>query len=417
MTEALLQHIWQYQILTNQPLNLVDGEKVEVFDVGFKNENQGPDFGNSRIKIDGVEWNGNVELHIKSSDWFKHKHQHDLNYDNVILHIVLEYDKDVFRKNGEQIPTLELLKYIDFDFVRKYENLIGNETLFPCQNYISEVNEIDKVSLLERMLIERLERKTKLFNTWLIENNSDWEKTTFEVVAYCLGLKSNAQLFRELAHLVDYKKLLKHTDNRLQVEAILYGVSGLLKAVDVYSESLNQEYNFLKIKYNYTQTDAQLCKSHRMRPAALPTKRIAHLSNIFINNPTLFSSIKEQDVKGIKSIFSVDLKGYWAEHYDFGKKSTKVGSKLSDTTVGLILINGVVPLLYLYYKRTNQTEFLNKCFHILENLKSEKNNKIDLLKDYFSVKSAYDSQSVLELFDYNCSSKNCLRCSIFNKII
>ena len=422
MTEEVLQHIWQYQIFNNTYNNVfktVDGKILKVIKIGSKNVNQGPDFSESKILINDIEWNGNVEIHLKSSLWNVHNHQDDPNYDNVILHVVLVDDKPIKRKNGELIPCIEIDSVIDSDFTSNYDDLIKSECLFPCEKSIQNVREISKRTMLERVLIERLERKSELFNTWLVQNNNDWEQTAFEVVSYCLGLKINAEVFRNLAHSLSYKTIFKHQDNPFQIESLLFGNAGFLdeELDDEHFCNLKKEYNFLKIKY---KLDIVLKKQnwnfHRLRPAAFPTVRIAQLTSFLSDNDFLFSKILELNPKEIKFLFEHKLKGYWNESYDFGKESKTKNNGIGESTKDLILINGVVPLLYLYFKKTNQTEYLNKCFNILELVKKESNSKISNLNNYFEIKSAYDSQSVLELFDYYCKNKKCLNCTIMNDV-
>lgn len=424
MTEEVLQHIWQYQIFKKEyktELKTVEGKKLQILNVGIKNSNQGPDFLQGKVKIDDLEWNGHIEVHLKSSLWKSHEHQNDPNYDNIILHVVLDDDRPVRRKNGELIPCVELKNVISTDFLTNYDNFIHSSTRIPCEHFFSKVNEITKRTMLERVLAERLERKSLLFENWLLQNDNDWEQTAYEVIAYCLGLKINANQCRELAHSVPLKTILKHKDNSNQIEALLFGSAGFLNQniKDEYFICLKNEFDFLNHKYSLnTHLKLNNWNFHRLRPAAFPTLRIAQLSMFLIKNEFVFSKMKEiQQMNEFKKMFNYDINQYWQIHYNFEKKSTQLHKKIGKSTVDLVLINGVAPLLYLYYKKTNNINLLNKAFYLLESLSNEKNTKIDKLESLFKIKSAYDSQSVLELYDYYCTQKKCLMCSIGAKLL
>lgn len=409
MTEEVLQHIWQYQIYEESEINkleTVDGSTVHILYPGVKNTNQGPDFLNAKISIDEIEWNGSVEIHTKSSLWKTHKHHLDANYENVVLHVVYEDDSPVSHNEKEVIPCLELKNILKPDFLKSYDEFMKSESTLACENLIESCSSLVKRSMLERAMVERLERKSELFESWWKKNDKDWEQTCFEVIAYCLGLKVNADTFYLLSSSINYKLVYKYKDNPLQVESLFFGMAEF-----ELPKELEKEYSLLKHKHELaSKLEHKYWKYHRLRPAAFPEVRILQLISVVLNNEFMFSKIKEiTEIKGLKNLFKNSFASVFLE----GNKSQKIGNG----TVDLILINGILPLLYLLYRKENNPEYLNRIMYFLENMKAEKNSVLEKMSPFFEISNAHDSQSILELYNNYCSQKNCLNCSIGKSVL
>lgn len=421
MKEKFLHYVWRHKRFDLTDLQTTEGESIKLIQSGENNQNAGPDFLNSKIQIGETIWAGNVEIHLKSSDWLAHNHQHNKAYNNVILHVVLEEDRPIFRTSGERIPCLELRNRIPSNLSKIYLRLLNNEHWIPCQYHFFQVSEITKNLWLDRMLVDRLEEKTKAIEQRLEENKGDWEATFYQFLAKNFGLKVNAEPFEMLAQSLPHIILGKHKNNRLQIEALLFGQAGLLEKEfqDDYPKRLRKEYHFLQKKYSLHPLSETSWKFLRMRPANFPTIRLAQFASLIVQSVHLFNKILEiENVAEVEKLFQVQLADYWLTHYVFDKESTKRNKSLGKSAIYLIMINTVVPFLFLFGKRKEEDSFKDKAFRFLEALKPEKNIIVSSWMDLGQEPdSAYQTQALLQLKNRYCDHKKCLDCSIGNSIL
>ncbi len=420
MNEAILHFIWKYKPYLFNGLKTTNNEPIEVIDAGEYNSNAGPDFFNAKVKIGNTLWAGNVEIHINSSDWFNHNHQTDKNYDNVILHVVVKNDKQTVTSFGNPIPTLQI----------KYPSEIETELLaitnsgswIPCAGKIQAVNPFTVKSWVDKMMVERLEQKNELVNQTVKDCNGSWEEAFYRSVVRCFGLKVNALPAELLAKNTPLKILAKQKDNPFQLEAILFGQSGLLdnsENEDEYQLSLRIEYNYLQKKFNLTPIDVSLWKFLRMRPAAFPTIRIAQLAMLIHKSSSLFSKLIEvESYAEMVSMLTVNTSEYWETHYTFGNKSTKQSKQLGSQTIKTIVLNSVIPFMFAYGESRGKPELKEKALNLLEKLPVEKNSTMDgFRKIGFEAQSAFDSQALLYLKTNYCDTRKCIFCNIGSSIL
>lgn len=415
MTEHLLQFIWQFQYFDKGALCTKNGETLLLNFQGTYNTNQGPDFLNAKIKIGNTTWAGNIELHIKSSDWKKHKHHKDNNYENVMLHVVWEDDA-----KDNSLPVLELKGRVSKILLHRFEEMMQQATFIPCERLIDTVKSITWTNWKDRLLAERLLRKSKIAIEFAQENNYHWEETFWWLLARNFGLKVNSDVFESMARSVSISILAKHKSQIHQLEALLFGQAGLLdgKFVDDYPILLQKEYLFLKQKYGL-QAIHQRLFFLRMRPGNFPTIRLAQLAALIHNASHLFSKIKEAaEVKDVKAMFAIVANDYWNYHYKFDISSKYKIKELGPTMVDNIIINTICPLLFAYGSYHNDERLKNKAMKWLEGCKAESNR---ITKGFNSLgiknKTAYDSQALIELKNEYCILKRCLDCAIGNAIL
>jgi len=421
LKEDFLHYIWKYKLFTTSHLTTQDNKQIEIISFGIHNMDAGPDFFNGKIKIDKTIWAGNIEIHINSSDWIKHKHQLDKAYDNVILHVVYNNDRVINDKDENAIPTIELKDLIDEELIDKYINLVQSKDWIPCGQQIKTVDEFTITSWINRLAIERLERKSEEIQKTLKFNKNNWEETFYQYLFKYFGLKVNAQPFELLAKNTPLKIIEKHND-LFSIEALLYGQAGYLdeEIKDEYFFKLKKEYHFLKSKFDLTPLDKSLWKLLRLRPANFPTIRIAQLAYLLSNHTRLFTKVIETGfVKELQQYFKVQASGYWDTHYQFGiKVKDKKIKKIGINTINNIIINVIVPFTFVYGKAKQNEELVNKSLNLLENTKAENNS---IIKNWteLGVKSAnaMQTQSLIELKNNYCSQKKCLTCSIGNTLL
>lgn len=424
MPESFLYFLWQYQYFNLLGLTTSEGEPIQVIHPGFRNPNAGPDFLNARLMVSDVEWVGTVEAHTKTSDWLAHRHQHDPAYDNVILHLVWNHDRPlpqqaILRTDGTPIPTLELQYRTDSHLLKRYLQLADSPESIPCAGQFQSVHALRRTAMLDKAMMQRLERKAILVYQIFEATGQDWEETTYRLLATNFGFRINADPMEQLSRAVPLKVIQKHRNAPLQIEAMLFGTAGMLTNLpdgDTYTESLQREYRFLSAKYNLGERElpAHIWKWSRLRPANFPTLRLAQLAALLAHHRSLFSVCMDStDAWDLVKALQINVSAYWQNHYRFGKSTEKLMSALGTTSASILLINTVVPLLAAYAHHRNQPHYIDRAVDLLEKLPAEKNHITDLWADLdVPVDSAFDSQASLELYNEFCLPRKCLNCQI-----
>lgn len=416
MQESFIQFLWQYQLFSKNRLCTVDGQSIGIIRPGTLNTDAGPDFSEARIVIGDVEWSGQVEIHLKTSDWLQHRHQQNAVYDTVILHVVWQHDFPVYRTNGTLIPTLCLQPYTHTDILHRYQSLIINKSVIPCESLFGQVPDLYRRQALDQAVMQRLQKKAGLVLQLLRTNHNDWEETTYQLLAQNLGMKTNASPFLRLAGAVPLKLLRKHGDSRVQMEALLFGQAGLLEGnfSDSYPAELQREYRFLCHKYQLENARMSITewKWARLRPANFPEIRIAQLASLLFEQKSLFSSLSATDPDPEKDLLSrCAVSPYWTSHYRFDKLSGGNPAAMGDISRGNIMINTVVPLMVAYSEAKDEPHYYQEALRRLDSLPAEDNRITRQWQSLgLAAGNAFDSQGCIELFNHFCSEKQCLRC-------
>lgn len=400
-------------------LNTINNETIIVKKIGQYNRNSGPDFLNSQIIINEQLWVGNVEIHKKSSDWEKHKHQNDAAYNNVILHVVFRNDKKIFDNNLREIPTLETQGLISKSLLGKYNNLNLSKAKIPCNSFLKEIDIAVFQDFSNQLILERLEDKSKLLSEKMQVNKNDIEATFYSLICKSIGLKINAQPMEILSEYLPFQLVRKHQHNIMQLTALFFGVSGFLQDdfTEDYPQKLQVEFKYLKHKYNLKIMEKSLWKFLRLRPASFPTIRLAQLVAIFSKYQNLVSLILEaKDKKELKNIFTVTPDKYWDTHYTFDNISRKIEKKIGEKSIEIIIINAVVPLLYFYEKK--DSKIIQNAIDFLKDIKAERNTITKKFSESgLPIKSAKNSQAIIQLYNNYCSLKKCLNCKLGKHIL
>ncbi|MCU0420543.1 MAG: DUF2851 family protein [Cyclobacteriaceae bacterium] len=418
MSEAFLHYIWLHQYFDRSALRTQAGEEILVHKPGLLNTHAGPDFSGAKITIGSLQWVGQVEVHIKSSDWAHHRHQTDQAYENVILHVVWQDDRPVQRSDGTSIPTLVLQGRVDEKLLRDFRKLINSGQSIPCSSQLRSVPSLIRHAMLDRALAQRLEKKGAEVLALLRSNTGDWEETAYQLLARNMGFKVNADPFFQLAKNLPIKILRKHQNSPVQVEALLFGQAGFLMArtQDPYVQTLHKEFFFLAKKYRLEEKimSSSQWKFLRLRPANFPTVRLAQLAALLPTLPSLFSFLVEvSDIRALKDRVSVSPSAYWQTHYRFGVKAAAANVRMGEDSVVNIAINTVAPLLAAYSQHTDDQTYLDRALEWLPQLRAE-SNRITRLWAQAGLRAqhAFDSQAQLELYHHFCLQRHCLNCAI-----
>ncbi|SEP80990.1 DUF2851 family protein [Flavobacterium urocaniciphilum] len=415
MHEEFLHYLWVNKKLPFTQLKTHLNENLEINHFGQFLQNAGPDIFNAQISIDQQKWAGNIEIHIKSSDWYAHHHEKDSNYDNVILHVVWENDSPVFRKDNSEIPTLELKNYIPLSEINNYQSLIVSKTWINCENHISEIDAFIWNNWLESLFLNRLERKSEFIDKRLLETNFDWEAVFFEMLAKNFGLNTNGECFYELAKSIPFSIIRKESFHVENLEALFFGKLHLLEEAieDDYYLRLKKIWNYLKLKYKVPTTMVQQPQFFQLRPDNFPTIRLSQLLNLFANKQNLFSQIiLANSYVEIKKLLECDTSDYWKHHYNFSKTSKSKSKTLSKQFIDLLIINTIIPIKFCYEKNLGKLN-IEDLIKLLEGIPPEKNSIIDKFFE-FKVKAscAFETQSLLELKNEYCKKNRCLKCAV-----
>ncbi|HRP90615.1 MAG TPA: DUF2851 family protein [Edaphocola sp.] len=412
--EELLQFIWQYALFQTINLKLKDGSEVHLINRGNINKDSGPDFLNAKIKIGTTIWAGNIELHLKSSDWKRHGHANDPLYQNIILHVV--YEDDLKSEELGNFPVLELKPYISIALIENYRSLMESIPKLSCYRQISNVPDIILQHWLQRMLAEKWEQKFEKWQEELKGSQNNWSNLFYHILAKAMGGKVNGEAMQTLANCTPLKILAKHKENLAHVESILLGQAGLipLQPIEPYEVELKVHYAFFQKKYGLEPMDARLWKFMRMRPANFPTIRIAQLAMLIHEKEHLFSKILQMEQPAaMMDEFGLSTSEYWQSHFVFQKESVSSIKNIGSSLQQNIWINVIAPLKYFYGQMMGNDNLQKSATGLLELCPPEKNSILKIWNEYgIYAKNAAESQALIHLYNNYCNSKSCLNCSI-----
>jgi hypothetical protein len=419
MNEALLHYLWKNVLFKPESLISTDREPVMVIHPGIHNHNSGPDFLEAKLKIGNTIWAGNVELHMRTSDWHKHNHGNDPAYRNIILHVVFEDDEPL---GGASFSTLELKHYIEQSVIDRYQKLMSLERAIPCAGQLQHISELTWSNWLDRMLAERWEQKLDEWHLLWLQAGKDWRTLLYYRLAANFGFHVNRDAFLELALSIPLNVLVKHRNNLMQTEALLFGQSGLLHAgdQDEYTLALEKEYHFLRRKYQLTPIVAHRWKFMRLRPFNFPTIRIAQFAMMVHKSIELFAQLMEiTKATELIPLLDIHASEYWDDHYRFGETADEKQAKhLGKDAVLNIMINTVAPMQYLYARLQGKSSLHENSINLLQSIKPEHNKIIGEWKNMgVQPKDAAQSQALLQLFNQYCTNKNCLNCAVGNRLV
>lgn len=417
--EDILHYIWKFKLYQKE-LKTTDGRQIEVLDVGLPNTNEGPDYFNAKIKIDGELWAGNIEIHISSDQWKAHNHHKNKSYNSVILHVVEKANCEVFNELGQSVIQCEIV--YPQHIKENYDFLIHSNTDIPCRNYIGNIPPFHLNSWMNTLLIERLERKANHIESLLKRFQNSWEDAFYVLLTRNFGFGLNSDSFERLALSLPLRCIQKQGDNIIQIEALLFGQAGMLdnvKVEDDYFSLLKKEYEFLKNKYDLKPLHSYIFKSMRSRPTAFPQIRIAQLASLLHSSHGLFSKITAcDDIGRIRLMFHVNASEYWQTHYAFGVTSERKSKYLGDSSLDILLINTVAPILFIYGKSIDNETLCERALKFLEMLKPEQNSITKLFaKLKMPLNSAADSQAMIQLKREYCELRKCLFCRIGHQLL
>jgi hypothetical protein len=424
MKEEFLHYLWKYSLYDQERLFDNEKNKIIVLDPGEYNRDSGPDFFNARISVDGTVWAGNVEIHTKSSHFDNHGHQNDPAFNNVILHVVAENDRHVFNANGEELLTAEIS--FDSSYYDRYTFLVNNPYIIACQDDIKKLDYIFVRHWLNSLVIERFQSKSESILKIFSETGNDWEETFYRVLSRYFGFRVNTEPFEMLAATLPFRIIRKHSDDIFQIEALLFGTAGLLET-GLFKEALNDEYychllkefTILSAKYSLQPLHGWLWKFSRLRPSNFPTVRLSQLAAMLSVAGGLFSKVLEAtDIKQINELFEVSASSYWDDHFVFGKKSRKMAKHTGSLAADILLINAVIPVIFVYGQSRNNPDISERAIGFLEEVAPEENVITSEWKSAGIVaESAFYSQALIQLRNEYCKKRKCLDCRIGNKII
>ena len=414
MKEEFIYYLWENRLLSKN-IQTVDGDSIYVVSVGNRNYDSGPDFLDARIRIGGTLWCGHVEIHVNATDWFRHGHQNDDAYKNVILHVV--YNNDTERL---AIPTLEIEGKFDESIYVRYNDFLKSRKWIPCERLIAGIQQFTWLSWLERIVVERLESEVKDVFSKLTDNGYDWEETLYQrIMRYC-GLKVNNDAFERLARLLPLRILRKHLDNKVQIEALFFGCAGFLEQSfnESYPVLLQREFKILKSKFNLTTMPTVYWKFLRLRPPNFPTIRLAQMASMVCNGENMFSKLLiANDLEPVRNLFNVEVNEYWDTHFQFEKPSRAIKKTLGETAINLLIINAVVPVLFSYGIYHDNDELKEKSLGLLNEMEPEDNVIIRKFGSLgVNVRNAQQSQALLHLYNCYCRKRKCLKCRVFNAV-
>lgn len=422
MTEQLLHYVWKHKLLPPGELLTTDGRQVEVIDPGLHNHDAGPDFFNAKVRIGGTLWVGNVEIHLRSADWYVHGHDRDSRYNNVVLHVVETADADVQTQEGNYLP--QLVAEVPSHVKTHYAELLSTDHYPPCYRIIPELSRLMVHSWMAALQTERLEQKTEAIRRRAELAGGSWEDAYFQTLARNFGFGINGDAFELWARSVPLSAVGKHRDDLFQIEAIFMGQAGLLDEQSIpqryrsealsegYFTRLRNEYQYLAHKFSLSPMDFGMWRFLRLRPQNFPYIRIAQMAQLYYDQHTSLSALLDcQSVADLNRLLTTQVTPYWQTHYVFGSPSAESTKRLSAASLNLLIINTAIPMLFAVGRHRQKEELCDRAFDLLEQMKDEKNHIITMWQECgLPVDNAGDSQALIQLKKAYCDRKDCLRC-------
>jgi len=420
LPEEFLHYLWKHKLLSNN-LSTIHGESIHIVDPGLHNMDSGPDFLCSRIRIGETLWIGNVEIHVRASDWFRHNHQRDEAYGNVIMHVVADNDRIVKNMSGRELQTLCISGAFDPTLLDRYRNIMQNMSWVPCQGMIQNLEAIHVTARIHAEAVQRLYDKASLIRKELLLLKTDWEECCYRILSAQFGVRINTSSFEMLARTLPVRVLMKHHRDLFQLESLFFGQSGLLHSGlrGKYPTSLKKEHAYLSGKYSLKPMPGYLWKFMRLRPAAFPSLRIAQLAALYHKHLSIFQEIIERkDISSLIELFELTASTYWDKHFIFGKESKASKKRFGRQSIYLLLINAIIPLLHLYGQEMNKPELCQRAISFLEELPPENNAVIKRWASLgIKANNSLESQGLLQLKRQLCDNKECLNCSIGHQLL
>ncbi|MDP3681209.1 MAG: DUF2851 family protein [Flavobacterium sp.] len=420
MKEDFLHYLWKFKKFDTLNLKTVNNEEITIVNVGQYLELAGPDFFNAQIVIGTQKWAGNVEIHIKSSDWYVHHHEKDGGYENVILHVVWEHDVAVFRSDNSEIPVLELKEYVEKATLENYQSLMTPKSWIFCEKQLKDVDEFAFRNWQERLFFERLERKSQPIFDLLEQTNQDWEGVLFCLLAKNFGLNTNGEIFYKMAQSIPFSIIRKESFEVENIEALIFGTAGLLDSEkeDNYFKDLKFRYFYLLHKYQIEKFCIEPVQFFKHRPDNFPTIRLSQLANLYHSQQNLFSKINSlSSLKSTYELFQITASEYWQNHYQFDKESPMKQRKLSKSFIDLIVINTIIPIQFAFAKSQGK-EISEDLIQLLNEVVAEKNAIIEKFTSFgIQSKTAFETQSLLQLKNEYCNKSKCLECVIGSELM
>lgn len=421
MKEAFLQYVWRNRLFRDEGMRTTSGEPLRIVFPGYPNSDAGPDFRQAVIRIGDITWAGDVEIHLRSSDWYRHRHQEDAKYRSVILHVVYEHDVEVERQPNECYPTLALRGLVPEEIFRRCDELVGSPELLACRSRIAACDPLTLQAFVSTMAMERLLRKQERVLDTVRQCQGDWREALYRLLAVSFGFKTNGDAFELLARSLPYRILSRHLDSALQVNALLFGQAGMLgnSLGDTYYSKLKYEYDYLRYKYNLLPIGEERWNLLRLRPSNFPCLRIAQLAALLVRDKNLLDTLLHtSDLEVLRRCFAVSADSYWRTHYHFGRETEPHGVALGASTADSLLINTVVPFLFAHYKFFGVDEKLESVMMVWDRLPFEDNRLTRVCEGTPLPRgSALDSQAVIELLGQYCTKKRCMECTVGDRII
>jgi len=415
MKEDFLHYLWKFKKFDTSNLQTVHHESIQILNSGQYLQTAGPDFFNAQIILNQQKWAGNIELHLKSSDWYLHHHERDAAYENVILHVVWEHDSAIFRKDNSELPTLVLKQYVSELLIQQYEALLFPKSWIYCERQLQGLDSFALRHWQERLFFERLEAKSNPIETLLTETQNDWEAVLFCLLAKNFGLNTNGELFYKIATEIPFTVLRKERVAFENIEALLFGKIGLLdlQREDAYFHNLKSRYEYLKVKYQLQNSIGGPVQFFKHRPDNFPTIRLSQLANLYAKQDQLFSKVVQvQSIKDMYLLFDVAVTPYWQTHYLFDATSPKKTKALSKSFIDLIVMNTIVPLQFAYSKRQGK-DSVEHLLQLLEQIAPEQNAIVEKFNGFgIPTQSAFETQALLQLKNDYCNRGRCLACEI-----
>lgn len=418
LPEDFVQYLWKHRLFDLSALQTTDGQSVTVQHPGRLNRDQGPDFSEASLRIGGLVWHGQVEIHLRSEQWYQHRHHEDPGYNHTVLHVVLHSSgRRIRRQDGTYIPEVELAPYLGRQAAAGYGGTAWHEAGLACQPLLPEVPVATRRAMVERSADERLAQRVDTLRLRLEGLRGDWQQVLFEETLALMGGPVNQEVFRLLGRRLSARCVYRHRHERAETEALLLGAAGLLPAEEHdkregWLAEVAAHWQHLRHKYQVPHGPLPL-RYLRMRPGAFPEVRLAQAAALWalfddwlaLLGPAGWQELREQEIH---------VSDYWAQHSRLGQPSAKPRPKpLGESQKSVLITNVFLPLGYLYQQAHGHPDLETWLAEAWRWPRKENNRYTRLMKEAgFPHESARHSQGLLRLYRHYCQGHRCRHCAV-----
>ncbi len=299
---------------------------------------------------------------------------------------------------------------------RAYNRLKAGAAEYACGGFLNSIDSLRRTEIYTALLYDRLKRKCDAVDEIYHSSGDNWNQTFYVMLFRTLGDLGNREQYMAIAERVPYKAVLRERGESLNIEALLFGTSGLLYNYhdDEYTLNLKRNFEYLSHKYNITPLSPSDWNIARINPMNHPIVRLAQLSAFLLQNNFVFDRVVEcRTESDVFELFGVEASTYWSSHFIPSQTTLDQPKRVGHAKSNILAINLIAILQYAYGTYTQNDALRDRALSLLDVIPAEDNRYIRRWREYgLTPKSAFETQALLQLSTQYCDLVRCEECRV-----